>query len=115
MLQFKRPRVSEVNRIDTWTFIRDKKKTTTAKPILSLDLILMSILTRITEKELERGITKETNFRKFNSGSEKMTNASGSSGHQGENERQRIKSKQEHIQHFLHKTCNKEVSENFKL
>ena len=30
------------------------------------------------------------------------------SGHQGENERQckKKKRKQEHIQHFLHKTCN---------
>ena len=30
---------------------------------------------------------------------------------QGENERQREKSEQEHIQHFLHKTCNREVLE----
>ena len=36
------------------------------------------------------------------SGGEKMKNAS---GHQGENERQRKKSEQEHIQHFHHKTC----------
>ena len=34
---------------------------------------------------------------------EKMRNAS---GHQGENERQGEKGEQEHIQHFLHKTCN---------
>ena len=27
-------------------------------------------------------------------------------GHQGENERQRKSNKQEHIQHFLHETCN---------
>ena len=27
------------------------------------------------------------------------------SGHQGENERQWKKSEQEHVQHFLHKTC----------
>ena len=28
------------------------------------------------------------------------------SGHQGENERQRKKTEQEHVRHFLHKTCN---------
>ena len=28
------------------------------------------------------------------------------SGCQGENERERKKSKQEHVRHFLHKTCN---------
>ena len=38
------------------------------------------------------------------------------SGHQGENERQRKKSEQQdHIQHFLHKTCNSEVSGSFTL
>ena len=36
-----------------------------------------------------------------------MSNAS---GHQGEHERQWQKSKQEHIRHFLRKTCNEEVS-----
>ena len=42
-----------------------------------------------------------------------MRNAS---GHQGENERQRKKSEQQdHIQHFLHKTCNSEVSGSFTL
>ena len=40
-----------------------------------------------------------------------MTKRGNNSCHQGENERQRKKSEQEHIQHFLHKTCNEEVSE----
>ena len=35
--------------------------------------------------------------------------------HQGENDRQRKKSEQEHIQYFLHKTCNWEVSGSFTL
>ena len=47
---------------------------------------------------------------KFCSGGEKVRNAS---GHQGENERQRKKREQEHIRHFLHKTCNQEVSGSF--
>ena len=42
---------------------------------------------------------------KFDSGGEKMRNAS---GHQGENELQWKRSEQEHI-HFLRKTCNREV------
>ena len=50
ILHFKYPRVSAVNRIATQT-LRDNKRTT--KPILSFDLILMSTLTWITEKELE--------------------------------------------------------------
>ena len=43
-----------------------------------------------------------------------MRNAS---GHQGENERQRKKKRteQKHIQHFLHETCNMEVSGSFTL
>ena len=61
-------------------------------PSLSFDIILMSTLTWITGKELEREIQKttETNLTgrktwKFYSGGVKMINAS---GHQGENERQ---------------------------
>ena len=46
ILHFKHPPVSEVNRRTP----RNKKKTTTTKPILSFDLILMSTLTLITEK-----------------------------------------------------------------
>ena len=49
---------------------------------------------------------------KFCSGGEKMRNAS---GHLGENERQWKKSEQEHVRHFLHKTCNQEVSGSFTL
>ena len=51
ILYFKNPHVSAVNRIATQT-LRDNKITTT-KPTLSFDLILMSALTCITEKELE--------------------------------------------------------------
>ena len=46
------------------------------------------------------------------SGGEKMRNAS---GQLGENERQWKKSEQEHVRHFLHKTCNQEVSGSFTL
>ena len=67
--------------------------------------MLMSTLTWISGKELEREITttKETDFvvrktGKFYSGGEEMRNAS---GHQGKNERQRKKNEQDHIQHFL--------------
>ena len=49
---------------------------------------------------------------KFCSGGEKMRNAS---GHQGENERRWKKSEQEHVRHFLHKSCNEEVSGSFTL
>ena len=49
---------------------------------------------------------------KFCSGGEKMRNAS---GYRGENERQWKKSEQEHVRHFLHKTCNQEVSGSFML
>ena len=37
------------------------------------------------------------------------------SGHQGKNERQQKKSEQDHIQNFLYKTCNQEVSGSFTL
>ena len=81
----------------------------------------MSTLTWITEKELEQEIkTKETNFVvritwKFYNGGKKTRNVSGP---QGENEWQQERmrsfslggseqtSEQEHIQHFLLKTCN---------
>ena len=58
ILHFKYPRVSAVNRIATRTFRGKKAKTTTTttKTILSFDLILMSPLTWITEKELKRAI-----------------------------------------------------------
>ena len=49
---------------------------------------------------------------KFCCGGEKMKNAS---GHQGENERQWKKSDQEHVRHFLLKTCNWGVSGSFTL
>ena len=39
------------------------------------------------------------------------------SGHQGENDRAAVKKnvEQEHVRHFLHKTCNQEVSGSFTL
>ena len=49
---------------------------------------------------------------KFCSGGEKMRNAS---GYRGENERQWKKSEQEHVRHFLQKTCNQEASGSFTL
>ena len=49
---------------------------------------------------------------KFCSGGEKMRNAS---GYRGENERQWKKSEQEHVRHFLHKTCKQEASGSFTL
>ena len=54
ILHFKHPHVSAVNRLATRTFREEKIATT--KLILSFDSILMSTLTWITEKELERGI-----------------------------------------------------------
>ena len=67
--------------------------------------MLMSTLTWISGKELEREITKtkETDSvvrktGKFYGGGEEMRNAS---GHQGKNERQRKKNEQDHIQLFL--------------
>ena len=85
-------------------------------PTLSFDLISVSTLTRITKKELEREIkikgdkiSLEEEQKRFIAAVRKRGKAS---CHQGEikNERQRKKSEQEHIQHFLHKTCNWEVS-----
>ena len=46
----------------------------------------------------------------FCSGGEKMRNASGVK--KSDNEK---KSEQEHVRHFLHKTCNQEVSGSFML
>ena len=76
---------------------RTFRKTTTTKPSLSFDLILVSTLKRITEKELEReiknqrrAISLEEKLETFYSCSEKMRNAS---GHQAENERQGKKKK----------------------
>ena len=70
------------------------------------------------EKELERDrknkgdIFCSRNNMKFRSGGEKMRNAG---GHQGENERQRKKSEQEHVPYLLQKTCNQDVSGSFTL
>ena len=70
------------------------------------------------EKELERDrknngdIFCGRNNMKFCSGGEKMRNAS---GQLGENERQWKKSEQEHVRHFLQKTCNQEASGSFTL
>ena len=104
ILYFKYPRVSAVNRLATRTF-RDNK-TTTTEPILSFDLILMSTLTWITEEELQREIRNKGDQFCCYSGGEKMRNACGASGHQCENEWQRKKKEQEHIQFFLLKTCH---------
>ena len=88
---------------------------------LSFDLISVSTLTWITKKELEREIkikgdkiSLEEKQKRFIAAVRKRGKAS---CHQGEikNERQRKKSEQEHIQHFLHKTCNWEVSGSFPL
>ena len=49
---------------------------------------------------------------KFCSGGEKMRNAS---RRQCKNERQWKKSEQDHVRHFLHKTCNQEASGSFTL
>ena len=70
------------------------------------------------EKEIERDrknkgdIFGGRNNMKSCSGGEKMRNAS---GQLGENERQWKKSEQEHVRHFLHKTCNQETSGSFTL
>ena len=70
------------------------------------------------EQELERDTQNKgdvfcgRNNMKFCSGGEKMINAS---GHLGENERQWKKSEQEHVRHFLHKTCNQKTSGSFTL
>ena len=61
------------------------------------------------ERAKARNKKQETKFAgiktwKSYSGGENMRNAS---HHQGENERQlKKKGEQEHVQHFLHKTCN---------
>ena len=70
------------------------------------------------EKELERDRKNKgyifcwKNNIKFCSGGEKMRNAN---GRLGENERQWKTSEQEHVRHFLHKTCNQEASGSFTL
>ena len=70
------------------------------------------------EKELERerknkgDIFGWRNNMKFCSCGEKMRNAC---IHQDEKERHEKKGEQEHIRHFLHKTCNQEVSGSFTL
>ena len=79
----------------------------------------MSTLTWITGKELERETkTKGDHFR-WKKKHKNLIAASRKRGndscHQGENEQQRKKGEQEHIQHFLHKTCNYEVSGSFTL
>ena len=77
------------NCIATWTF-REKKEQH-RRVFFQSTLYLMSTLTWITEKELERVIkNKDNEFRgrktlKFHSDSEKMRNAS---GQQGENKQQ---------------------------
>ena len=69
-----------------------------------------------TRKEIERDRKNKgdifcgRNNMKFRSGGEKMRNAS---GQLGENERRWKKSEQEHVRHFLHKTCNQETSGSF--
>ena len=81
-MQFKNPCVSAVNRIATRTFRDKKTTTTTVKPILSFDLLLMSTFTWITKKELEREIkNKGDQFRwNFIAAGRKMRNASGHHG-----------------------------------
>ena len=71
-----------------------------------------------TRKEIKRDRKNKgdifcgRNNMKFCSGGEKMRNAS---GQLGENERRWKKSEQEHVRHFLHKTCNQETSGSFTL
>ena len=66
------------------------------------------------EKELERDRKNKEdifcwrNNMPFCSAGEKMRNASGVKMSDNEN-----KSEQEHVRHFLHKTCNQEVSGSF--
>ena len=55
ILHVKHPHVSAVNRLATRTFREER----TTKLVLSFDSILMSTLTWITEKELDRGIKNE--------------------------------------------------------
>ena len=104
-MHFKHPRVFAVNRIASLTF---RDKTTTTKPILYFDLILMSTLTWVTEKVLERDKKqrrpislekKHKNFKKREMLATTKVKMSGS-----ENKRQ-----QEHIKHvtrkFLELSC----------
>ena len=84
-------------------------------PTLSFDLISMSTLTWITKKELEREIkikgdkiSLEEKQKRFMAAVRKRGKAS---CHPGKIKNER----QEHIQHFLHKTCNWEVSGSFTL
>ena len=71
-----------------------------------------------TRKEIKRDRKNKgdifcgRNNMKFCSGGEKMRNAS---GQLGENERRWKKSEQEHVRHFLHKTCNQKTSGSFTL
>ena len=67
---------------------------------------------RARDKNQRRPISLEGKHKKLIAAVRKRGNAS---CHQGGNERQRKKSEQEHIQHFLHKTCNQEVSGSFTL
>ena len=88
-----------LNRIASLTL---EIQTTTTKPILYFDLISMSALTWITEKELERDkkqrrpISLKEKHKNFKKGGN-------ASCHRGENERQRKKSQQEHIKHVTRK------------
>ena len=73
---------------------------------------------RVTEKELEQERKNKGDIfgwrknMKFCSCGEKMRNAC---VHQGENERCEKKSEHGHVQHFLHKIGNQEVSGSFTL
>ena len=62
----------------------------------------MSTLTWITEKELERDKNKGDQFR-WKKNIKNFKKGGNASGHQGENERQRKKSQQEHIKHATRK------------
>ena len=67
--------------------------------------ILSTVLSNIVEREIK---TKGDQFRwKKNKNFIAVVRKKGNAScHQGGNERQRKKSEQEHLQHFLHKTCN---------
>ena len=67
---------------------------------------------RAKDKNQRRPISLEEKHNTFIAAARKRGNAS---CHQAENERQRKESEQDHIQHFLHKTCNQEVSGSFTL
>ena len=73
---------------------------------------------KLNEKRSDRGLERkirsyllEEQHQNVFSGGEKMRNPS---GHQGENERVK-KIEQQQVRHFLHKTCNQEVSGSFTL